>query len=63
MLASRSVVKVGNLLILGCNQSDAVNIKAFPVSRVPGYRWPTDVPVSTESLQVLSNVQLSEREA
>lgn len=55
--------KAGNLLILGGNQSDAVNIKAFPVSRVTGYRWPADVPVPAQSLQVLSGAQLSERES
>lgn len=53
----------GNLLILGGNQADAVNIRAFPVSRVTGYRWPAGVPVPTEPLPVLSPAQLSEREA
>lgn len=53
----------GNLLILGGNQSDAVNIRAFPVSRVSGYRWPADLLVPAESLPVLSAAQLSEREA
>lgn len=33
----------GDLLVLGGNQSDAVNIKAFPRSRVSGYRWPVGV--------------------
>lgn len=39
----------GDLMILGGNQADEVNIKAFPRSRVTGYRWPagqTDVPQS-----------------
>lgn len=31
--------KVGNLMVLGGNQADAVNIKPFAVSRVLGYRW------------------------
>lgn len=53
----------GNLLILGGNQADAVNIRAFPVSRVTGYRWPSGVSVPAESLPVLSPAQLSEREA
>lgn len=35
----------GDLLILGGNQSDAVNIRAFPRARVTGYRWPLAVPV------------------
>ncbi|RTQ01319.1 TIGR02594 family protein [Enterobacter sp. WCHEn045836] len=30
----------GNLLVLGGNQSDAVNIRAFSTDRVTGYRWP-----------------------
>ncbi|ECF1703339.1 TIGR02594 family protein [Salmonella enterica subsp. enterica] len=37
----------GDLMILGGNQADAVNIKAFPRSRVSGYRWPAgqaDIP-------------------
>lgn len=32
--------KRGNLMVLGGNQSDAVNIKPFSKSRVLGYRWP-----------------------
>lgn len=31
--------KAGNLMVLGGNQSDAVNIKPFSRSRVLGYRW------------------------
>lgn len=30
----------GNLMVLGGNQSDAVNVKPFDRSRVLGYRWP-----------------------
>lgn len=30
----------GNLLVLGGNQSDEVNVKAFSRHRVLGYRWP-----------------------
>lgn len=38
--------KTGNLLVLGGNQSDEVNVRAFPRSRVTALRWPTgfDVP-------------------
>jgi len=32
--------KAGHLLILGGNQADAVNVKAFDYARVTGYRWP-----------------------
>ena len=53
----------GNLLVLGGNQSDAVNIKAFPVSRVSGYRWPAGLVVPADPLPVLGAEQLSEREA
>lgn len=31
--------KKGNLMVLGGNQSDAVNIKPFAVNRVIAYRW------------------------
>lgn len=55
--------KPGNLLILGGNQSDAVNIRAFPVSRVSGYRWPSDLLVPSEPLPTLDAADLSEREA
>ncbi len=40
----------GDLLILGGNQGDAVNIRAFPTSRVSGYRWPTGEPRNTALL-------------
>jgi len=35
----------GRLRILGGNQGDAVNEKAFPLSRVVAYRWPAGVAV------------------
>lgn len=31
---------LGNLLVLGGNQADEVNIRAFPRKRVLAYRWP-----------------------
>lgn len=37
--------KAGNLLVLGGNQGNAVNIRPFAVSRVLGYRWPAEIPV------------------
>ncbi|WP_438306064.1 TIGR02594 family protein (plasmid) [Raoultella ornithinolytica] len=40
----------GDLLVLGGNQSDAVNIRAFSTSRVSGYRWPTGEPRNTQPL-------------
>lgn len=55
--------KAGNLLVLGGNQSDAVNVKAFPVSRVTGYRWPTGIMVPAEPLPTLNGAELSGRES
>lgn len=34
----------GNLMVLGGNQGDAVNIKPFGRDRVLGYRWPSNWP-------------------
>lgn len=45
----------GNLLILGGNQSDQVNIRAFPVSRVTGYRYPLELPLPTAQVPVLAS--------
>lgn len=53
----------GNLLVLGGNQGDEVNIRSFPVSRVTGYRWPIDRPVPTELLPVLGPAKESRTEA
>lgn len=55
--------KDGNLLVLGGNQGDAVNVKAFPLSRVSGYRWPKDYMVSTDPLPILSAADLSRGES
>jgi uncharacterized protein (TIGR02594 family) len=37
----------GRLLVLGGNQGDAVNVRAFPRARVLAYRWPPgrDLPM------------------
>lgn len=42
----------GNLLVLGGNQGDQVSVKAFPTTRVTGYRWPVDVPIPSWQLQI-----------
>lgn len=34
----------GNLMVLGGNQADAVNVKPFATARVAGYRWPGVYP-------------------
>ena len=44
--------KSGNPLLLGGNQSDAVNIKAFPKERVLGYRWVESVPIDNRPLPI-----------
>ena len=54
----------GNLLVLGGNQSDEVNVRAFSASRVSGYRWPTAVPLPQPApLPVLAAAQFSVKEA
>lgn len=45
--------KFGNLMVLGGNQSDAVNIKPFSPSRVLAYRW-----CGTQALPSSSRYQL-----
>lgn len=35
-----------NLMVLGGNQGDAVNIKPFAPARVLGYRWPSKFPLA-----------------
>ena len=43
----------GNLLVLGGNQGNAVNVRAFPRARVLAYRWPPgrDLPRFMELAQ------------
>lgn len=55
--------QAGNILVLGGNQADAVNIRAFPVSRVTGYRWPESVIVCTTPLPALGMAEISRGEA
>lgn len=55
--------KAGNLLVLGGNQGDAVNVKAFPLSRVTGYRWPKGEPLPLGNLPVGDSVAMSRSEA
>ena len=52
-----------NLLVLGGNQGDAVNIRAFPRSRVTGYRWPAGEPGPESYKLPLQNAQTSTSEA
>lgn len=55
--------KAGNLLVLGGNQGDEVNVRTFPRSRVTAYRWPAGISVITEPLPVLASAEVSKREA
>lgn len=63
-VAGRDVV--GNVMCLGFNQGNAVNIKAFSPHRVLSYRWPSDRPkpkVGWDTLPILSTTKLSNNEA
>ncbi|WLR91016.1 TIGR02594 family protein [Shinella zoogloeoides] len=55
----------GNLMVLGGNQADGVNIKPFATSRVLGYRWPSVFPAESRfNLPVItSDGRLSTNEA
>jgi len=53
----------GNLLVLGGNQGDSVNVKAFPLARVSGYRWPSELVPGTEPLPVLAAADFSSNES
>lgn len=58
--------EAGNLMVLGGNQGDAVNIKPFSMQRVLGYRWPADVgpsPIYAELPTMLESGSLSTNEA
>lgn len=44
----------GDLLVLGGNQGDAVNIRAFPLSRVNGYRYPAGQMIPNHALEISS---------
>lgn len=57
--------KAGNIMVLGGNQSDAVNIKPFATARVLGYRWPdpaTNAPTGPLPI-VASDGKVSTNEA
>lgn len=55
--------KAGNLLVLGGNQGDEVNIRAFPLLRVTGYRWPSGLMLDRLPVPVLDGAALSARES
>lgn len=53
----------GRLLVLGGNQSNQVNVSAFTLDRVSGYRWPSGVQAPAGDLPVLADAKLSTSEA
>lgn len=54
----------GRLMILGGNQGDAVNVRAFTRDRLIAFRWPQAVPIPrTMPLPVLSGEEVSTNEA
>lgn len=55
--------KKGNLLVLGGNQSDGVNVRAFPVERATGYRYPATLPNPTTAAPILSAGPLAVKES
>ena len=55
--------KAGNLLVLGGNQGDAVNVRAFPRSRATAYHWPVGVKMLRNDLPVLASAEISRNEA
>ena len=56
--------KAGNLMVLGGNQGNAVNIKPFGKDRVLGYRWPDNSVKPDAKLPLLrSDGKLSRDEA
>lgn len=57
--------RAGNLMVLGGNQGDQVNIKPFGRNRVLGYRWPGVAPAPARyDLPILnSNGRVSQNEA
>ncbi|EPG4957809.1 MAG: TIGR02594 family protein [Citrobacter sp.] len=44
----------GDLMVLGGNQSDAINIRAFSRSRVTSYRWPVNEPRDSRLLPLMN---------
>lgn len=44
----------GDLMVLGGNQSDAINIRSFSRERVTGYRWPVNVAKDSRELPLMT---------
>lgn len=41
-------------MVLGGNQSDAINIRSFSKERVTGYRWPVNVAKDSRELPLMT---------
>lgn len=52
----------GNLLGLGGNQADAVNVRAFPRARFASFRWPAEHPLGAP-LALVASAPTSSKEA
>jgi uncharacterized protein (TIGR02594 family) len=44
----------GRVLLLGGNQGNEVNVRAFDPFRIVGYRWPAAVPLTDEPIPLLT---------
>lgn len=53
----------GNVMILGGNQSDEVNIRAFKPERIKATRWPSVIPIEDRGMPILSKSELSSGES
>lgn len=54
---------LGNLLVLGGNQGDAVKVSAFKRDRVTAYRWPIGEPIPADHTLAMGDSELSNSEA
>lgn len=55
--------ETGHIMVLGGNQSDEVNIRAFDLARAAGFRWPNGVPLPAPAPLPLLAGSLSVKEA
>ena len=53
----------GRLLVLGGNQQDEVNVRAFDRARATAYRWPSGWQQPPHDLPILAGIQTSTRES
>lgn len=53
----------GQLLVLGGNQGNEVNIRKFSIDRVSGYRWPVAVPIPEQGGLIIGSAPKTTGEA